>query len=225
MQTLRLARCAAGLACMPLLGFVLTAGCSPRSASDGSAAKTSSQTKGSPSVGNSAVRIEKAELEPQELTKLGRLQAWTYKYTGGPVRCWMEIEEAGQQTMTYGKSLDKDAQSKHAREINHEEGKIVLVIRETGIDDMFEVALWYFGEREESCRPVWFLAKPLWFGWDSHTVLDQAPLSGQPATPEKGKELTLYVWDRREVKTAAGPDASPPREVILRLKAVFDEKK
>jgi len=64
---------------------------------------------------------------------LGRLQAWTFKYTGGPVS--VLVGDRGSRTTNddLREVARQDAQSKHEREINHEEGKIVLVIRETGI--------------------------------------------------------------------------------------------
>jgi hypothetical protein len=206
---------------LSIVAFVI--GCSPRSTDNVPTETRDSQHKGSRTFAAPVARIAEAKLDAEELAHLGRLQAWAFEYTGGPIRCWLEIEETGQQTMTDGEPPGKDPQAKRGRKIAAKEGKIALVIRETGIDDMFVVALWYFGEREKSSMPVWFLKKPLWFAWDGFAAHDQTPLSGRPASPEEGRELTLHVWDRTELNGSDGADSSPPRRVILRLKAAFDK--
>jgi hypothetical protein len=50
-----------------------------------------------PSAGSPQVQVQ--PLTADQLAQILGVNAWTAKYSGGPIECWLEIEEEGQSTL------------------------------------------------------------------------------------------------------------------------------
>ena len=80
---------------LPILLALAVAGCSPQTPLPKPGAPiTPPQAPVAP-----ATRFEPVDLTAEDLADILGVEAWTCRYSGGPIRCWLEIEETGQETM------------------------------------------------------------------------------------------------------------------------------
>jgi hypothetical protein len=171
-------------------------------------------------------QLQQGELEARQLAGILEIQAWTFSYSGGRVRCWLEIEEKGQSTFQYGKRVH-DVQDTNKGDERARRGKILFIIDrrgqrmalgiESGVSQRLET--WSLNE------------KSLWFGWKSSageisSDFANSAHKSEAENPGTDKEVTLlkYRWveykpSAEDAKAQAVADDS--REVIITLKAVF----
>jgi hypothetical protein len=154
------------------------------------------------------LRLERAKLDADELAEILQISVYKFRYSGGPLHCWLEIEEDGK------KNSDVSARDIRKGKEATNDGTILLWWRRG------EIRL---GLRSDGFSSSYLKGLPqeaLWFGWKSagstgYTV--QTSL-----TPSVGKTSTLLSYEFVEGKSdAKNPKA--PRKITVALKAKFGD--
>ena len=162
--------------------------------------------------------VQMQPLTAQQLAAILGVNVWTAKFSGGPIDCWLEVEEQGQSTMPK-RIPEKDyigVQSDHSAPT---EGTITIWWRQqesgAGGNLMIQAANGSIG---------YGLNKDAFtFGWPGFNSRSTAAGSGQPIKAEPGKEFVLVDYDAQESRPAG--DSKPPRRVHLKLMGRFAGKK
>jgi hypothetical protein len=195
---------------MPLLVGLAVAGCSPDTPpvqprpAQGKAGQAPSQ------------RFEPVDLGAEDLADILRIDAWTFRYSGGPARCWLEIEETGQQTMP--RRIPDEGYIAEGVQPPREEGTILLYwIRdspETG--GRLTVRITQGGG---SGGYSYGLNRDAFvYGWKSFGATSTLQGRREPIAAQAGREVTLLEYDAREY-TPEGREGG--RRVRLLLKGIF----
>jgi hypothetical protein len=155
--------------------------------------------------------VEPSKLEAQELADILGITVWTFRYSGGRVRCWLEIDENGKKT----KEPPDGVQDPNKGNVKAKEGKILLWWRRG------ELAL-----RTQSGASNGGYVKGLpqdalwwgWKGWSGSTQTFSPPMARGP-----GSEITLLRYEAVEIPQEA-KDPKQRRKVTIVLKALFPEE-
>ena len=196
------------------LSLVLFTGCpgstvSSLEAGDDRGAKVSSP----PPVQVSEHRIEPAELDAEQLARILQIETWTFRYSGGRVRCWLEIEEEGKKTIEPpgGAVQDPNVGNEKA-----EEGKILLWWKRG------ELALRTRSGVSEGGYIKGLPEDALWWGWKGVDRTAWHRIE-EPIVPDSGKETVLLHYEATERKRDA-QDPDNPRKITVTLKAEFPKE-
>jgi len=196
------------------LSLVLFTGCpsstvSSLEAGDERGAKVSSP----PPVQASEPRIEPAQLDAEQLAGILQIQAWTFRYSGGRVRCWLEIEEEGKKTIEPPSGAVQDPNVGNEKA---EEGKILLWWKRG------ELALRIQSGVSEGGYIKGLPEDALWRGWKG---VDRTSWHGmrEPIVPDLDEEIILLHYEATERKRDA-QDPDNPRKITITLKAEFPKE-
>jgi hypothetical protein len=150
-------------------------------------------------------------------------KAWAFEYSGGPVRCWLEIEETGQSTMPK-LYPPKPPDGVGEWVCNGEKGRIILWMRRVASDKV-NLVLKRAGRDPVDTSPVAIgctiksdgggdnffdsLKNPLWYGWKGHEFTRKLP--DEVPLPDDRPAVILEA-------TATESQADQPRQVKLIFK-------
>jgi hypothetical protein len=158
------------------------------------------------------LRLEPAKLDADELADFLGVSVWTFHYSGGRVRCWVEIEQNG-KTTTFP---PQGAQDPNRGNDKAKEGKILLWLRPGTLKLSINSGVSHGNFIEALPQDG------LWWAWKASTGLIQGE-SG-PFTPKTGVEITLLRYQ----VTERGPGSEvlkSPRTITIVLKAQFPEER
>jgi hypothetical protein len=196
---------------LPILLALAVAGCSPGTPPPKPAASNSPpQAPDAP-----ATRFEPVDLTAEDLADILGVEAWTIRYSGGPVRCWLEIEETGQETMPRRipeqDSLGKGTSSK-------EGGQILLWWRRdpSGSGGVLNLDL---RGGSSSGYTLGLGPDAFVFGWPSISASFTPQGRRDPIPVVADREVTLMGYQAVEHKPKG--QTGEPRRVKLTLKAMF----
>jgi hypothetical protein len=167
--------------------------------------------KSGPPSQQDAPRLEPSKLEAQELADILGISVWTFRYSGGRVRCWLEIDENGNKT----KKPPDGVQDPNKGNVGAKEGKILLWWRRE------QLAL-RVQSRASAGNYVEGLAHDsLWWGWK--TWSGSVSVLSTAGSRKPGSEITLLRYEAVEIPEKA-KDPKQPRKVTIVLKALFPEE-
>ena len=156
--------------------------------------------------------IEIQSLTADQLAQIVGVNVWTARYSGGPIECWLEIEEEGQST------LPKRIPEKGSVGVNPE-GSVLLwwTRREDrqGGQLALESGGGFYGH---SLNKDAFT-----FGWSGFGAQVETIGNGELKEGEPGKEFVVIDYDARE--SLQGGDKKMPRRVHLKLMGRFPVQK
>jgi hypothetical protein len=158
-------------------------------------------------------RLGPSELEAQELAEHLGLSVWTFDYSGGRVRTWLEIDEDG-KTTTFpdrGGVQDPNQHNEAAKR-----GRILFWM-EPG-----KLTLRIHSGASSGGASKGLPTDALWWGWKGYNTSSSSYKFETTATARPGKTLTLLDFQAREDKESA-KDPNKPRTIKLRLQAEFPE--
>jgi hypothetical protein len=155
--------------------------------------------------------LDADKLDGQDLADILAISAWTFRYSGGRVRCWLEIDENGVKT----KEPPDGVQDLNKGDSKAKAGKIVLWWRQG------ELGLRINSGTSSNPYSKTLSKDALWWGWKSSS--GNTSVASAPAAPKPGEEITLLRHEAQEFKDNA-KDAKPPRKVVIVLKAQFLQK-
>ena len=166
------------------------------------------------SLGNrQGPQIQQAELDTEQLANIlqsSQISAWTFKYSGGPIRCWLEIEESGQKTMPA--RIPEEGFVEERAKPQKDEGKILLWWKR-GLPDSGTTIELEVADSGCSLGPDRFV-----FEWDSLTGVSTT-VHGSPRL-KPGQEVVLMTYEAKEdPDKAKAKEPGKPRIVKLLLKA------
>ena len=178
----------------------------------------SAQNNERPARNTQMPQIQQVNLDAEQLADILQIQTWTFRYSGGPVRCWLEFEESGQKTMPTRIPRQGFIGDKFKPQKN--EGKILLWYRKDSLS-----APRSGGTLELKVGPDFYSlgipADGFIFGWKVSGATGY--IRGvEPITAKAGKELTLMSLTFKALETPA-EEAFKPRSVKLTLKAMFPD--
>jgi hypothetical protein len=154
-----------------------------------------------------------AAIEADELADFLGITIWAFAYDGGAPRCWVEVIEEGQKTVSQPKIIDVKANSQAS---DGPGGKILLFLRPGNAELRINSAVSRGG------AGIGLSQDALWWGWKgssgSSTRLER------PVSLKAGQEITLLRHDMEEAKETA-KDPKKPRRVRLLLKAAIETEK
>jgi hypothetical protein len=156
-------------------------------------------------------------------------KAWAFEYTGGPVRCWLEIEETGQSTAP--KRYPPPAPDGPGEwEGKGAKGRIVLWMRRDGSErvnqvlrragrDPLDTSTVSIGctitSDKGGSNSAASLENPLWYGWKEHTfVPPPGPLQLPSEVPLPDDKPGVVL----EGKATEAVEEGRPRQVKLAFK-------
>jgi hypothetical protein len=155
--------------------------------------------------------LEAGKLDAQELAEILGISIWTFRYSGGRVRCWLEINENG----VTSKEPPSGVQDPNKGNAKAKEGKIVLWWRQG------QLGLRINSGTASSPYSKTLPNDALWWGWKSS--FGRTNLASAPAATKPGEEITLLRHEAEEFKGTA-KDPKAPRKVVIVLKAKFPEE-
>jgi hypothetical protein len=154
-------------------------------------------------------KIEPGEVTAGELASFLGITVRTFRYSGGRVRVWYEVEKDGETTRH-----PRDGVRDPNDDPKAESGKILLWVKPGTISLRLHSGIAQGGYSQGLPTDA------LWWGWKSYSTTEQS--KSAPVTPAEGEEVTLLNYEVRE-----GPsDTKPPgeaKQIILRLKAKFGD--
>jgi hypothetical protein len=153
-----------------------------------------------------------AEVDAEELAEFLGITIWAFAYDGGAPRCWVEIHEDGQKTVSQPKVLEVRA----GGPANGAGGKILLFLRPGNLELRLNSSVSRGGAGISLSREA------LWWGWKAST--GSTTRLERPISLKPGQEVTLLRHDIEEAKETAR-DPKKPRKVQLLLKAVIEADK
>jgi hypothetical protein len=149
-----------------------------------------------------------------EVAQVLGMDARTFEFSGGPILCWLEVEETGQQTLPKGWADDLKKNPSQ-----RDKGKVVFAFPDPSlaVNPEARFALGYVSDGAVQRQSAAVPEKGLWLGdWKGgRTIKINGPLDGQRFTVERGKDVTLL-----EVVVEENGAAKPHR-VKVRLKGRF----
>ena len=155
--------------------------------------------------------IEYQKLDAATLARILDVHIWEFKFSGGPVRCWVEIEEVGQETMPRRFPEDEGIRS------SDNEGEILFAWRRTPSRGGALILECGGHHRMSGLDSNAFL-----FGWKGMQSSGDFPVGrAWSVNPKAREEVVLMRYNARELRFG---DAEP-REVTLTLKAILGEPK
>ncbi len=167
-----------------------------------------------PAGGGPELRLERANLDAEELARILGVETHTFAYSGGRVRCWLEIEENGKFTTEPPDGVqDPNRDNPKAKE-----GKIVLWWRhdERGGELALEIHSVATGGYKKGLPP-----DALWWGWERSGGTGE--IIASPITP--GPDAEVVLLHQAYVENAAtATDAKNPRTASITLKARFPKE-
>jgi hypothetical protein len=142
------------------------------------------------------------------------MDARTFEFAGGPLLCWLEVEETGQQTLPKGWADDLKKNPSQ-----RDKGKVVFAFPDPSlaVNPGARFALGYLGDAAVQRQSAAVPDKGLWLGdWKGgRTIKINGPLDGQRFTVERGKDVTLLEIAVEE------NGAAKPHRVKVTLKGRF----
>jgi hypothetical protein len=158
-------------------------------------------------------------LTADQLAQIVGVTAWTATYSGGPIECWLEIEEQGQATMPK-RIPEKD--SFGAGSVNPPtEGTI----------------LFWWSRRQDGQGGQLMIQAPhgsygyglnkdaFTFGWRGSSEQPRVIGKEELKTGEPGKEFVIVDYDANEIVLDPEGGRKVPRRVHLKLMGRFPVKK
>jgi hypothetical protein len=164
-----------------------------------------------PAGGTAAGTITTAAAGGADLAQVLGMDVRMFEFSGGPLLCWLEVEETGQQTLPkdWGDNFKKNPAQR-------DKGKVVFAFPDPSLavnaDARF--ALGYIGDGSTQRLGAAVPDKGLWLGdWKGgRTIKINGPLDGQRFTVERGKDVTLL-----EITVEENGAAKPHRvKVVLK---------
>jgi hypothetical protein len=152
-----------------------------------------------------------APLEADELAEFLGITAWAFSYEGNPPRCWVEVAEEGQKTVSQRKILDVH-EVNGGKEADH--GKILFFLRPGNLELRLNSGVSHGG------AGITLRQDALWWGWKA--TQGSSTRLQRPLSAKSGQEVTLLRYDMEEAKESA-KDPKSPRKVRLLLKATMAE--
>jgi hypothetical protein len=174
---------------------------------------THAQTRSPVPPAQIAETFMNATVDADELADFLGISVWAFAYDGESPRCWVEVTEEGQKTVSQPKIIDVPArQGPNAGG----GGKILLFLKPGTIE------LRRNSRVAREGGGVGLAPDALWWGWKggggSTTRLER------PVALKAGQEITLLSHEMQEVKDFA-KDPKNPRKVRLVLKAAVANEK
>jgi hypothetical protein len=151
-------------------------------------------------------------VEAEELADFLGITIWAFVYDGGAPRCWVEVIEEGQKTVSQPKILDTKAS---AQGPDGPGGKILLFLRPGNIELRINSAVSRGG------AGIGLAQDALWWGWKGSS--GSSTRLQRPVALKPGQEVTLLRHDMEEAKETA-KDPKKPRRVRLLLKATMEQE-
>jgi hypothetical protein len=166
--------------------------------------------------------LEPAKLEADELANILGISSWTFQYSGGRMRCWLEITENGQKTIEPPKGLQVPAGSAAVPEKRNDkdyDGRILLWWHRSEKGPEIGLRMDYGTERGRNGSNFLKALQPdaLWWGWKGWSGSGG---STPPQILKPREEFTLLKYDVDEIKETA-KDPKAPRKITIELKAKF----
>lgn len=162
-------------------------------------------------------QVQIQALTADQLAQILRVNVWTARYSGGPIQCWLEVEEEGQSTMPK-RIPEKDYVG--AGSVNSpSEGTVDLWWRRredgTGGELTIHAAdgTYGYGLNKDAIT----------FAWKGFSAGSTTMGSGEPIKGAPGKEFVIVNYDARESRPQG--DDKAPRRVHLKLMGRFAEAK
>jgi hypothetical protein len=184
-------------------------------------------SKGGPaSSSGSWIRYFPEESKPLQSVNVDR---WTFRYAGGPIDCWLDVEESGQQTMNklafIGKGgawpISVPAQGTFAFIIRHSPRR-PLNLR--GGSELVGAKEGVLGFALDDVGGHSNITEGLWFGWDkvAHSSWTALAEEEKGVALTEGDDVTLLTYEAQDrLDDGAG---EPGRKVRLTLKARLSAK-
>ncbi len=154
-----------------------------------------------------------AAIDADELADFLGITIWAFAYDGGAPRCWVEVFEEGQKTVTQPRILDVKASPQTRDGVG---GKILLFLRPGNVELRINSSVARGGAGIDLSRDA------LWWGWKGRS--GSTTRLERPVALKPGQEITLLRHDMGEAKETAA-DPSKPRKVRLLLKAAIEAEK
>ncbi len=200
---------------LTVLFLLSVVGCShtPSSPTEGSQTGDQGLIAGDDGENASTTVIEQQKIDAETLASILGVHVWSFKFSGGPVRCWLEVEEVGQDTTP--KRMPEGGEFVTSQNDNGEIRFVWQGNRSTG------------GSLDLSCNPGGGYGFALhnkafvfdWNTWRSHGLTPTGQIRSIEAS--EGEELVLMTYKASEITSAN--DTTKPREVTLTLKAIVGE--
>ena len=163
-------------------------------------------------------QIQIQPLTADQLAQILGVNVWTAKYSGGPIECWLEIEEEGQATMP--KRIPEKDNIGTGSFPQQSDGTVNFWWRKhgegAGGDLHIDAAGSSYGYGLNNNAFV--------FGWKGYSASSTTMGQGKAITGEPGKEFVLIDYDARE-SLPQGEKDKAPRRVHLKLMARFAAEK
>jgi hypothetical protein len=169
-------------------------------------------------------------MSDEQLAKDLERQAWAFEFTGGPLRCWVEVEEAGQETMPPRQpsqgEWECDAREGRCvfsvgREASERMKRIMQKLGKDAHSESVTVDLRFRSPADG--RSGSFGAShggpPLWYGWPGEKSF------AVRADPVGAATEEVFTIVRLECAEPAPAKKDAPRKVVLVLKGVFGKSK
>ncbi len=154
--------------------------------------------------------VRNGELKAEELAEVLGIGAWVFEYEGGRPRCWLEVEEEGQKTVSKKEVLAVEESNKTPE---GRRGKVLFFVRPGDLQVRIHSGVSRGGAG---------IAMPpdaLWWGWKSFAgTTDRLE---RPAAPKPGEAVVLLRHETREGEADA-KDPKKPRKVTLTLKLAIE---
>ena len=202
-----------GLSLLTVVCFLAGCGNSGNQQAVGTAA--SSSTPGP--LRKEEPRVQIQSLTADQLARIVGVNVWTARYSGGPIECWLEIEEEGQST------LPKRIPDKN-------------VLEAGSVNPPSEGTIEFWWSRREDRQGgelkihagngsfSYGLNKDAFtFAWSNVSVRATAPGNGEVIRAVPGKEFVIVDYDASESRPPG--DEKPPRRVHLKLLGRFSAAK
>lgn len=157
-----------------------------------------------PRDGVESKHVKPAELNAEELARILGIETFTFEYDGGPLHCWLEIDDRGSK---YSEpTRGGDAWSPVYRKITS--GRILMWWRPEDFGFNYSGGAGLHHQLSKGDR--------LWFDWKRRT--SKLERIDKVVTPELGDEIVLLRYETVE----AGPNAGKTLgRIVLVLKAQF----
>ena len=156
--------------------------------------------------------IRNGELTADDLAEFLGVGAWVFEYEGGRPRCWLEIEEEGQKTVSKKEVLAVEESNRRPEAYR---GKILFFLRPA------DAQLRIHSGASRGGAGMSLPADALWWGWKSFS--GSTTRLEKPAAPKPGEAVVLLRHETQEGADDA-KDPKHPRKVVLTLKMALEAK-
>jgi hypothetical protein len=154
--------------------------------------------------------VRNGALSAEDLAEFLGVGAWVFEYDGGRPRCFLEVEEEGQKTVSKKEVLTVEETN---RGPDGRRGKVLLFLRRA------DVQLRIHSEASRGGAGMALPPDALWWGWKAFS--GSTTRLEKPITPKTGEPVVLL---RHEMTEAGDGVADPkhPRKVVLTLKLAVE---